>query len=192
MKAFLPAAAAGLCLLAGAAAAQQATPETRQIGDFTMRCFPVKSVAPCDIFQERSNKDTGQRVVSFSLAFMPSGSRYILQVTVPLGISIEKGVVVTGGSYTSPSLPYRRCDTTACYVEVAVQRNLIDEFAKLGAAQIRVVPDGVAKPVDLPFSFNGFTAALDAMMAANRTRATSPEELQAQAPAAGAPAAPAQ
>ncbi len=178
MKAFFPAAIL-LGLLTVSAAAQQVTPETKRIGDFAVRCFPVKSIAPCDIFEEQVNRDTGQRVVSFSLAFTPSGGRYILQVTVPLAISIEKGVVVAGGSYTSPPLPYRRCDTNACFVEVEIRKDLVDSFARLGKAEIRVVPDGSAKVVALPFSFDGFSAALDEMMASNRAKALSPEQLQA-------------
>ncbi len=183
MKASLLAAALlGMGLLSGAASAQQAVPETKKIGDFTVRCFPVKSVAPCDMFQERVNKDNGQRMVSFSLAYMPSGGRYILQLTVPLGISIEKGVVVAGGSYASPPLPYRRCDTSACFVEVLAPRELLDQFAKLGGnAEIRVVPDGAAKPVPFPFSFDGFSAALDDMMNSNKTRATAPDAVQTPA-----------
>ncbi|MBV9549388.1 MAG: invasion associated locus B family protein [Alphaproteobacteria bacterium] len=175
----------GCGLLAGTAAAQQVAPETKRIGDFTVRCFAVKSVAPCDMFEEQINRDNGQRVVSFSLAYMPSGGRYILQITVPLGIAIDKGVVVAGGTYTSPPLPYRRCDTSACFVEVALPKDLIDNFAKLGAkAEIRVVPDGQTKPVPFPFSFDGFSAAHDDMVASNKAKAVSPEALQAQAPPA--------
>ena len=183
MKALLPA-AAFLGLLSVSAAAQQVTPESKRIGDFAVRCFPVKSVAPCDMFEEQVNRDTGQRAVSFSLAFMPAGSRYILQLSVPLAISIEKGVVVAGASYTSPVLPYRRCDASACFVEAAIPKDMVDSFARLGSkSEIRVVPDGSDKSVALPFSFDGFTAALDEMMASNKAKATSPDQLQAPAAA---------
>jgi len=182
MKTFLSAALV-LGLLTGAAAAQQAAPESKRIGDFAVRCFPVKSVAPCDLFEEQVNRDSGQRVVSFSLAFMPSGGRYILQLTVPLGISIEKGVVVAGGSYASPPLPYRRCDTSACYVEVALPKDMVDSFARLGSkAEIRVVPDGADKAVGLPFSFDGFSAAHDEMVASNKAKATPPDQIPAAKP----------
>jgi len=182
----LSAAALGLTLLCGAAAAQQTAPEVKRIGDFAVRCFAVKSVAPCDMYEDRVNKNTGQRVLSMSLAYMPSGNRYILQLTVPLGVMIEKGVVVTGGSYTSPALPFRRCDQSGCYVEAAVAKDLVDQFAKLGSdAKLRVVPDGGdGKPFELPFSFDGFSAAHDEMVASNKAKAVS----EAAAQAAAAPA----
>src|SRR3569833_553209 len=148
-----------LGLLSGASVAQQAPqPDVKRIGDFMVRCFPIKSVAPCDVYEDRVAKDTGQRVLTFSVAYMPSGNRYILQVSEPLGVSIEKGVVFTGGSFTSPSMPFRRCDQAGCYVEIAVTKDLMDQFSKLGNdAKIRVVPDGGGKVFDFPFSFDGFS-----------------------------------
>jgi invasion protein IalB len=173
----LASAALGFCLLAGAAAAQQAAqpqPEVKRIGDFSVRCYPVKSVAPCDLYEDRVNKESGQRVVSLSLAFMPSSSRYILAVSVPLGVSIEKGLVITGAGYTSPALPFRRCDGGGCYVEAAVPKDIVDQFAKLGSdVKIRVTPDS-GQVFDFPFSFDGFTAAHDEMVASNRAKATAP------------------
>jgi len=184
----LASAALGFSLLAGAAAAQQApVPEVKRIGDFAVRCYPVKSVAPCDLYEDRVNKESSQRVVSFSLAYMPSGNRYILAVSVPLGVSIEKGLIITGTGYTSPPLPFRRCDGGGCDVEAAVPKDLVDQFAKLGNdAKIRVTPDS-GQVFDFPFSFDGFTAAHDEMVASNKAKAISPEALQA-AQAAAQPA----
>ena len=170
---------ATMALLSGlvtAAAQNAAAPEVKQIGSFQVRCFPVKNVAPCDVFTDRINKNTGQRVLSFSLAYMPSGNRYVLQMTVPLGVSLDKGLVIAGSGYTSPVMPFRRCDANGCYVEIAINRNLIDDFAKLGAdAKLRVVPDGAPAPVDIPFSFDGFSSANDDMVASNKAKAVSPE-----------------
>jgi invasion protein IalB len=186
----LAAAALAFGLLGAAAIAQPAQPaqpDVKHIGDFVVRCFPVKSVAPCDMYEDRANRETGQRVLTFSLAYMPSSNRYILQVSVPLGVSIEKGVVITGSSYTSPALAFRRCDQAGCYVEAEVNKDLLDNFAKLGKdAKIRVVPDGGGKAFDFPFSFDGFSAAHDDMVASNKAKAATAEELQAAQAAAQA------
>lgn len=174
-----------LGLLSGASVAQQATqPDVKRIGDFMVRCFPIKSVAPCDVYEDRVSKDSGQRVLTFSVAYMPSGNRYILQVSVPLGVSIEKGVVFAGGSFTSPPMPFRRCDQAGCYVEIAVNKDLMDQFSKLGKdAKIRVVPDGGGNAFDFPFSFDGFSSAHDDMVASNKVKAVSAESLQPPASA---------
>jgi invasion protein IalB len=186
----LTSAVLALGLTAGAAAAQQAAPEVKRIGAFQVRCFAIKSVAPCDLYEAGMNEQSGQRVVSFSLAYMPSGNRYVLQVTVPLGVTLDKGVVIAGSGFTSPALPFRRCDQSGCFVEAPVAKDLIDALAKLGTdAKIRVMPDGQDKPFEFPFSFDGFSSAHDDMVASNKAKAVTPEQLQAaQAAAAAAPA----
>src|SRR5436190_670794 len=65
----------------GAAPAQLPRPEVKQVEDWQVRCYPVQSISPCDIFQEQAQKDTGQRVLSISIAFVPSMNRHIIQVT---------------------------------------------------------------------------------------------------------------
>src|SRR5215470_17289380 len=43
------------------------------LGDWAVRCAltTVKSPAPCDVIQLTVNQDTKQRIMSFSLAFVP-------------------------------------------------------------------------------------------------------------------------
>lgn len=156
-----------------AAAASSAAP--RRFGEFVVRCAPVKSVAPCDLYEERGDKNTGQRVIGFSIGFMPSTSRYIMQVAVPLGVDVNKGLSITDGKYTSPALPFRRCDRTGCFSEVAVDKTLIDAFAKMGSdSKIKVTADG-GKIYDFTFSFEGFSAAHEDMVAQNKAKAAAPE-----------------
>lgn len=168
-----PAAAGKAAPAPAAATASAAAP--RRFGEFIVRCAPVKSVAPCDLYEERGDKNTGQRVIGFSIGFMPSASRYIMQVAVPLGVDISKGLIITDGKFTSPALPYRRCDRTGCFSEVAIDKPLIDAFSKMGSdAKIKVTADG-GKIYDFTFSFDGFSAAQDDMVAQNRAKATTPD-----------------
>lgn len=147
----------------------------KRFGEFIVRCAQGKSVAPCDLYEERGDKNTGQRLIGFSIGYMPSTARYIMQIAVPLGVSIEKGVVVTGGKFTSPTLAFRRCDQGGCYVEAPIDKSLIDAFAKLGDdAKIKVAADG-GKIYDFTFSFNGFSAAHDDMVAENKAKASAPD-----------------
>ena len=98
----LAAAVGGLALLYGAAQAQQAAPpsapatppETKTFGDWDVRCFAVKNGHPCDMFQEMANKDSRQRILSFSLAYDPALNQHLLQITVPLDISLQKGLTI--------------------------------------------------------------------------------------------------
>jgi invasion protein IalB len=166
-----PAAAAPTAAAAPAASASG----PRQFGEFIVRCAQGKSVAPCDLYEERGDKNTGQRLIGFSIGYMPSTSHYIMQIAVPLGVSLDRGVIVSGGSFNSPKLPYRRCDQGGCYVETIIDKSLIDAFAKLGDdAKVKVAADG-GKIYDFTFSFKGFSAAHDDMVAQNKAKAVSPD-----------------
>ena len=164
-------------------------PEQKQFDDWQVRCFPVQSPSPCDMFQELLNQQRNQRILAMSIAYVPSMDRYALQVTVPLGISIPKGLTIQTDSFTSPTLKYRRCDRDGCYVETGVDKTLIEGIAKSspdGKAKVNIVVDN-GKSYGLTFFLKGFAAAHDDMVSEARTKA------KAVTPPAngGAPAAPA-
>lgn len=154
------------------AQAQTGAPETRQFGDFQVRCFQVQGGSPCDMFEQVRNKETGQPLINFSIAFLPANNRYVMVLGVPLGVSLEKGVVIQTNAFQTPVMKFRRCDRAGCYVEAAIEKPLVDAFAKSsGEAKLRVTADGEDKPREFPMSFNGFTSAHDAMVESNRSRA---------------------
>ena len=166
-------AGAFLALASTAALAQPGpgSPETRQFGDFQVRCFQVQGGSPCDMFEQVRNKETGQPLINFSIAFLPSNNRYVMVLGVPLGVALEKGVVIQTNSFQTPVMKFRRCDRAGCYVEAAVEKPLIDAFAKSsGEAKLRISADGEDKPREFPLSFNGFSAAHEAMVESNRSR----------------------
>jgi invasion protein IalB len=179
------AAAPALAQDAAQAPAAQQRPDIKSIGDWSVRCFPVQSPSPCDMYFEADDKNTRQRVVSVSIAYVPSVDRHAIQVVVPLGVAIPKGLVIQTDSFTSPELHYRRCDRAGCYVEMMLPNDSIASLSKSGPeAKIKIVADS-GKPFDLRFSLNGFTAAHDSMVQQAKDKAKAPK---AAAPAAPAPA----
>jgi invasion protein IalB len=181
-------AAMAMLFVSGAALAQQAAPDAsaarpdvKTVEDWFVRCFPIQSPSPCDMFQELDNRDTRQRILSLSLAYVPSLDRHALQVTVPLDIAIQKGVTIQTDGYTSPVLKYRRCDRNGCYVEQAVDSALVEGLAKSGPeAKVNIVADN-GKAFSLKFSLKGFAAAHDDMIAQAKAKA---KPIEKQAPAA--------
>ena len=181
-------AAASCLVLSGAALAQQAPgrdmsrPEAKTIGDWTVRCFPLESPSPCDVFQEQDYQKTGQRVLSISIAFVPSLNKHALQLSVPLDINIPKGVTMQTDAYTSPVLKYRRCDRAGCYVEMPVDNALVEGLARSGAeGKVNIAADN-GKTYALKFSLKGFSQARDDMAAQARAKAK-PIQQAAAAPA---------
>ena len=188
IPAALLAALFGANALAQDAAGPAGVTDVKQFGSFVVRCFPVKSLSPCDMYQERSAKDTGQKVMSVSVAYVPSLSEYGIQIAVPLGISIQKGLVIQASGVTTGALPYHRCDRAGCYVEMRMEKEMVDKLLHSDPdAKVKIVADN-GKSYDLDFSLNGFGAAHDAMVTLAKAKATSAPPA---APDAAAPAAPA-
>jgi invasion protein IalB len=179
---------AALAQGAQAPGGQLPRPEVKQVEDWQVRCYPVQSISPCDIFQEQAEQQSGQRVLSISLAFVPSMNRHIIQVTVPLDVSIPKGVTLQSDTYTSPVLKYRMCTREGCFVQTAVDNAVVEALARSSAAsgKVNVVADS-GKTYALNFSLKGFSAAHDDMAAQARAKAKAPEGGAAAAPAPATP-----
>jgi len=185
----LMAACVGLTLAAGAALAQAPAadapgrPDAKTVGDWTVRCFPIQSPSPCDIFQEQDYQKTGQRVLSISIAYVPSMDKHAIQISVPLDINIPKGVTLQTDTYTSPVLKYRRCDRNGCYIEMAVDNGLVEGLAKSGdKGKVNIAADN-GKNYTLNFSLKGFSQAHDDMVAQARAKAKPVEQGAAATPA---------
>ena len=168
---------AGLVLAAGSASAQPAPdaapgrPETKTVGDWMVRCFPVNNPNPCDVFQELADQRTRQRVLSVSLAYAPSMDRHLLQITVPLDVAIQKGVTIQTDSYTSPVLKYRMCSREGCFVQTAPDNAMIQGLTRSGPdAKVNIVADG-GKRYGIKISLKGFSAAHDEMVSQARVKA---------------------
>jgi invasion protein IalB len=163
-----------------------AVTDSKQVGDWTVRCFAVTSQSPCDMYQELQDQTSHQRVLSVSIAYVPSNDQHVMQIAVPLGVAIPKGLVIKTDSYASPALPYRRCDQAGCYVEMLLGNDQIAGFVKSGPqATVNIASDD-GKSYALRFSLNGFSGAHDAMAALAKQKATAPAPGGAAAPAAPA------
>lgn len=171
------------CVLATAAALAQPQPsssssppqmEVKTIGDWKVRCFGVQNPNPCDQFWEQVDPRSGQRIVSVSIAYVPSMDRHLMQISVPLGVSIPKGLTIQTDSYTSPVMRYRMCSREGCFVQLAVDNALIESLAKSGSdAKVNIAADG-GRVYALPLSLKGFSGAHDEMVSEAKAKAKPP------------------
>ena len=180
-------ACAGLFLASAALAqapdaAAQGHLDVKKVDDWFVRCTPAPSPSPCDMYEELDSK-AGQRVLSLALAYIPSLDRHALQITVPLDVSIPKGLTINTDSYNSPALRYRRCDRNGCYVETAVDNGMVELLAKSGPEGKLTITADNGKTYSLRVSFKGFAAAHDDMVSEARAKAK-PVSKTADAPAA--------
>lgn len=167
---------AGSLIASGAAMAQQEPPaapmrpEVKTFDDWQVRCFPIESPSPCDMFQELSSEAANQRVMSLSIAYVPGMNQHVMQIMVPLGVAIPPGLTIQGDANKSAVLKYRRCDRNGCYVERPVDSAIVESLTRASAGQVNVVIDS-GKSYSIKFSLKGFAAAHDAMVAQARAKA---------------------
>jgi invasion protein IalB len=175
---------AGVCaaLAQDAPPAPPPKPDIKTVEDWQVRCYPIQSAAPCDMLQEQGDQQSGRKILSLSISYVPSMDRHALVVTVPLEVSLAKGIVLQTDSYTSPTLKYRTCTRDGCFVQTAVDNNLVEAVAKSsGEGKVNVVGDD-GKTYAIKFSLKGFAQAHDDMVSQAKAKATK------SAPAGAAPA----
>ena len=188
---------------AAAAAAAQQFSINQNVGDWVVRCVltSVKSPAPCEVLQSTVNKDSQQRISSMSIAYVPSRETYAMQIVVPTGVALAKGLTLAP---PLNAVKFTRCERDGCYVEMLIDNAAITSLAGAGkGATIGVVGYGRENEIKLPVSLTGFPEAMDRMKTFARERAVAlpnnapvlqsgaPQAAAAPAPAAPAPAAPA-
>lgn len=181
-------AATAMPALAQDAAAPQApaspfSPENmsvnEMVGDWTVRCFRVASIAPCDVMQLATQEATNRRVMLISIAYVPSERGYAMQIVVPLGVVLASGLTIGTGEAALSNVKFTRCERDGCYVESALPAATVDGLAAAtGMTNISLVAYPSNEAVNLPVSLNGFGDAIAKMRAEAEARATTPAPAQ--------------
>jgi invasion protein IalB len=174
---------AALSFLTGAALAQESASapaaankpvqpsETKNFGDWTVRCYPVSSPTPCEMIELLVNKKSGQRVLGVLIVFNAAQNQNVVQIAMPLGVSVQNGAVLSSDTYTSGVLRYRLCDVQGCYAFAPVDEDAIKALKRATKAEMKIVSaDG--KKINLSFSLNGFSAAYNALLDMTRQKST--------------------
>jgi invasion protein IalB len=144
------------------------------VGDWAVRCAQttVKSPAPCDVIQLTVNQDTKARIMSFSLAYLPSRDSYAMQVIVPTGVALQRFMTLAAGDRALQNVKYTRCERDGCYVEALVDAAAVNALSAAGVTTtVNVIGYGQTNLVSLPISANGFADALNRMRTLARERA---------------------
>ena len=184
MRRFLFPFAAALLLAAGAGQAQTpAAPPadaaanlavSEMIGDWTVRCFRIQAIAPCDVLQIASQQETQRRVLLVSIAYVPSQNVYWMQIVVPLAVALAKGMTIPAGDASLTGMKFTRCERDGCYVEGQLPDPTVQALRGMESTTINIVAYGNEQQANLPLSLNGFGMAIDRLRTEARQRATNP------------------
>ncbi|HWA92694.1 MAG TPA: invasion associated locus B family protein [Rhizomicrobium sp.] len=147
------------------------TPTTmKTFAGWDVRCYPVQTPAPCDMWEAIAFKKGGQLAVSVSIVYVPSREEHLLQFVVPLGIDLAKGAKVVTDGYTSESYHFHHCDRIGCYIIVPQGNPVIDALKSQAKMKVQV-SQFHGRTVDLDVPLKGFNDAHNALVELARQKA---------------------
>lgn len=138
---------------------QQSQPAGTIATPWTKRCAddPQSKKQVCEISQAQI-AETGQFLMSASLAELPDNPNKIFRVVAPLGMLIQPGIrVLIDGAALQSELPYTACvappnQAPVCIVEVQVDQNFVAALKKSQEMWVQVIT-AQAPPRTIHFIF---------------------------------------
>ncbi|NIR31595.1 MAG: invasion associated locus B family protein [Gammaproteobacteria bacterium] len=158
------------CLAATPLAAQDEQPEqgpeqdVQVYQDWRVRCESGnESQQRCIMFQNLVYQDSGQTVLSIQIGRNTATERPAAVFIVPLGVILPPGVSmeIDGGSRTK--IDYQQCNRQSCIAPLPLNDTLLGTMKRGLEAQVtfHAVVQGSRRPITVPVSLKGFTAALN-------------------------------
>ncbi|MGA0564028.1 invasion associated locus B family protein [Ancylobacter sp. VNQ12] len=141
--------------------APQSTTATYQ--DWIVRC-ETRAEGPkvCEIAQGIQAQGQQGLIAQIALGRVTRNDPFRLVVQLPAGIWLPTGVSLQFEDKTAPiALPFTRC-LQVCIADLELKPEQVNLLKARTARALIAFEDGARNKVQLPISFNGFAAALDA------------------------------
>ena len=172
----------GLAALAETAPAPKPTasapPAPAHYGDWLLRCLDLPSALPCDIIQSLEQKDSKARVLAVSIAYSLKENKHLIQISLPLGIDLRRGVDIAIGDVTAKHVSLSRCELSGCIIEAVLANDMLGAMQKNDKGKVLLSADG-QPATTIEFSLKGFNdaeAALKQEALARESKAQRPAE----------------
>ncbi len=135
-------------------------------GQWTVRCEATATAAAreCIMFQNLVLRTGGQPVLQFAVGLAPADGTPTVVLSLPLGIALPPGVAIRIDDGTAAKFPVERCEPDGCRAGMKLRPATVKQ---LGAGDKLTITffDGERKPIEMPLSLAGFTAAYQALAA---------------------------
>ncbi len=109
---------------------------SEKVGDWGLSCQnrPEKKNL-CSMSQKILSKDNNEILMHVSVSYASGIESPIINIRLPLGINLPKGVVIKVGE-ESVSYPFIYCDKNACYSVISANEETINLFSSNDAGTI--------------------------------------------------------
>lgn len=148
--------------------AQDATGATapQTFKDWQFRCETPEGADEerCAIFQNIVVRESKQQLLNFAVTIPQKDRPAAAVLLLPLGISLPMGVGLAIDDEEQARLAVEHCVQIGCRAVFPVQEDLLTKM-KAGKAANVTFHDGARRPITIPVSLSGFTAAYDTLKA---------------------------
>lgn len=147
----------------------------KSFSGWDVRCYPVATPAPCDVWEAIGFKKSNRLAASVSIVYIPSRDEYLMQLIVPLELDLTKGLKIVAGGFTSPVLPFHHCDRIGCFVGVAGSNAIIEALKNQSTMKLHL-EFYRGKAMDIAVPLNGFAEAKAEMVTLAKQKAATPKQ----------------
>tara|TARA_Y100001935_G_C17311802_1_gene517274 strand:- start:13235 stop:13759 length:525 start_codon:yes stop_codon:yes gene_type:complete len=117
----------------------------------------------CYVFQNVSNKESGQIIMQVRIGYPASNDSPVIIVTLPLGALLPPGAGFLAEGSDPLKLPFLACGREGCTtVGQPIKSKMLEAMKKGDRAAVRVSLMN-QKVINLPVSLKGFTRALNSI-----------------------------
>ncbi|MDS9468509.1 invasion associated locus B family protein [Paracoccus sp. MBLB3053] len=166
-----PAAAAGTEAPAATAESGIGQPYAKSThGDWTLRCMKTQDGKdPCELYQLLKDQN-GTAVAETSILPMNEQVSAIVTFVAPLETDLQAGLSLQIDSGKTARYPFMVCAQVGCLSRIGLTDADLAPMKKGNVATVTLLPFGAPKEqlVKLSLSLKGFTAGMDALVAANK------------------------
>lgn len=144
--------------------AQQASPTLRATyGDWEVRCVTDTECVMTQL--HRRSEQSADAVFTIVKSAGLSGNdgqsfEAFAEIVVPLGVYLPGGLGLKVDDHPAKAAPFERCIDEGCVVRAPISGTMLANLKAGGTVNI-VIFGGPERPVQIPMSLSGFTAAYD-------------------------------
>jgi len=148
----------------------QAITDGQSFKDWRAKCVAIdgkaKTATSCHIFQDLLQKESGKRVLHIAIGHLPNKQPLAVIITLPLGISLPPGLSLRVDEKDTRQAPLQACFANGCQAAFELEPKW-EKLLSAGKSAEVIFYNIHNKPISIPVSLRGISAAIRALKGSN-------------------------
>lgn len=123
---------------------------------------PAEGVTICQITQTLNEKESNNPIMQVAVGYLPEQENPVAAITLPLGIWLPPGLQLQVDEGKKGRVPLDTCVPGGCRAGIELDAEFLASMKKGNELKV-TFGGGNRKPLTIPVSLQGFSAALDAL-----------------------------